>query len=76
MVRTRKRLKVASVDSTTLDEEGKRVLAMLTALETEDKLNNWEQTFVASVSDRFIGKGLSLTPKQFDRLAIIYATYY
>ena len=73
MVRTRKRLKVASVDSTTLDEEGKRVLA---ALETEDKLNNWEQTFVASVSDRFIGKGLSLTPKQFDRLAIIYATYY
>ncbi len=59
-----------------LDERGKEILAMITALEDEDKLNAWEQEFVASISDRFLGKCKELTPAQYDRLKIIYRKWY
>jgi hypothetical protein len=61
-----------NVDRTGLSERGKDTLAMLTALEDEDKLNDWEIGFVSSVSDWFLVEQRELTPNQFDRLKIIY----
>jgi hypothetical protein len=55
-----------------LDETGKRVLAMLTALEDEQDMNEWEQGFVADMMDRFYKREQSLTQGQFDKLEHIY----
>ncbi len=75
MPKEAKRAKVASVvsvDGTGLDDKGKRTLAMLTALETEDGLSSWEVDFVSSVTDWFLKEGRELTPKQFETLERIY----
>lgn len=75
MARKRNKSKVDSVDSTGLDDNGKAVLAMLTALEDEDKLNDWEQGFVADMMDRFINQLRPLTPKQFTALENTYRKF-
>lgn len=75
MARERKRAHTATVDSTGLDEQGRRTLAMLTHLEAEDKLSIWEVEFVGSMIDWFIKQEKALTPKQFARLEIVYSKY-
>jgi hypothetical protein len=61
-------------DTVTLNDQGKRTLAMLTALEDEAQLTDWEIDFVASVSDWFY-KGQSLSPKQFETLEKVYRKF-
>ena len=72
MARTRDKPKASSVDRTGLSEQGKSTLAMLTALEDEDKLSTWEMEFVESVSDWFLKKERELTPRQYETLEKIY----
>jgi hypothetical protein len=75
MARARKRFGIATIDSTGLDEQGKRTLAMLTALEDEDRLSIWEIGFIGSLIDWFIKGEKALTPKQFDTLEKIYQKF-
>jgi hypothetical protein len=75
MARKRVRAHTSTVDSTGLNETGKRTLAMLTHLEDEDKLSIWEVEFVGSMIDWFIKQEKALTPKQFARLEIVYGKY-
>lgn len=65
-------VKAKDVDRTGLNERGKKTLAMLSLLEDEDKMSDWEKTFVVDISDRFIGKQWSLTQPQYDCLERIY----
>ena len=64
--------KASSVDRTGLSERGKATLAMLTALEDEQGLSEWEVGFVADVSDWFLIKQRPLTEKQFEHLKKVY----
>ena len=57
--------------TTVIDETSKKITAMLRALENEDSLSQWEQDFVARVTDRFLDGG-TLTQKQYDTLERIY----
>jgi hypothetical protein len=72
MAREREQSKASDVDRTGLSERGKQTLAMLTALEDEDKLSQWEQDFVASVTDKYLGKAYPLSEKQYECLEKIY----
>lgn len=65
---------VIKPESHELDEEGKKVLSMLTALEDEDSLNNWEMGFVSDVATRFYN-GKSLHPNSFKKLEEVYRKY-
>lgn len=55
-----------------VDETGKKIIAMLTALENEDQMSDWERGFVADMIDRFHGKEQTLTQGQYDKLESIY----
>lgn len=55
-----------------VDETGKRVIVMLTALENEDQMNEWEKQFVQDMTDRFHTREQALTQSQFDKLESIY----
>lgn len=55
-----------------LSPQGKRILAMLTALENEDPLTPWEIGFVHNMMDWFYNHH-DLTPRQFTTLEKIYA---
>lgn len=80
MVGKRKRAKAASIVDDTrephmLNERGKEILAMITALEDEDRLSSWEKGFVESISDSFLGKERDLTPLQYEKLKTIYRKF-
>jgi hypothetical protein len=67
--------KAVNVDRTGLSQRGKDILAMLTALETEDKLSTWEEGFVGSMTDWFLIQQRDLTPKQYETLEKIYKKF-
>lgn len=67
--------KASRVDRTGLSERGKETLIMLTALEDEDKLSEWEVGFVSDVSDWFLLKQRSLTENQFNCLKKVYSKF-
>lgn len=71
----REQIEAKNVDRTGLSERGKDTLTMLTALEDEDRLNDWEQGFVASISDWFLMTQRELTTNQFDTLKKTYDKY-
>ena len=58
-----------------MDDRGKEILAMITALEDEDKLNHWEKDFVSDIRDRFLGRSLDLTQGQYDKLKDVYRKF-
>lgn len=55
----------------TLDEEAKKINAMLIALETEDRLSEWEQDFISDIGSRFMNNRF-LSDKQSEKLEAIY----
>jgi hypothetical protein len=65
---------VVKPDTTKLDSEGKEILAMLTALEDEAQLNNWEMGFVSDIATRFYN-GHVLSPGQYNKLKEVYRRY-
>jgi hypothetical protein len=65
----------SKVDSTGLNARGKATLAMLTALEDEAALSEWEIDFIANIADWFISKERSLSPKQYETLEKIYRKF-
>jgi hypothetical protein len=75
MGRERKQVKASTIDRTEMNERGKAITAMLTALETENNLNDWEKGFVADISDWFLIKERTLSPAQYDRLETIYRKF-
>jgi|HubBroStandDraft_2_1064218.scaffolds.fasta_scaffold257881_1 hypothetical protein len=75
MARERVKVEAKDVDRTGLSERGKDTLAMLTALEDEDRLSDWEQGFVADISDWFLIKQRQLTPNQFEHLKKVYSKF-
>lgn len=75
MARERKQVKAANVDGTGLSAKARDTLTMLTALEDEDGLSDWQKDFVASVSDWFLIQQRELTQKQFECLESVYKKY-
>lgn len=71
----REQIEAKDVDRTGLSERGHQILSMLTALETEDGLSKWEQDFVISVTDQYLGKAYNLSDKQYDCLEKIYRKF-
>ena len=55
-------------------KEETKIYAQLVALETEDRLNGWEQNFVADISGKFYD-GKDLHPNSVAKLEEIYRRY-
>ena len=53
----------------------REVSTMLTALEDEDRLTDWEKGFLQNVNDRVYRERRPPSPAQMDRLNEIYARY-
>lgn len=60
--------------SPNLSEEDKRIRAMITALEDEQRLNDWELGFVADVAERW-ENGNKLHPNSVSKLKQVYDKY-
>jgi hypothetical protein len=69
------KVKATNVDRTEMSERGKKITAMLTALEKEDNLTEWEQGFVNDISDWWLIKERNLSPAQYERLDTIYRKF-
>jgi DNA-dependent RNA polymerase auxiliary subunit epsilon len=75
MARKGNESKAKDVSRIGLSEQGEKTLAMLTALEDEDNLSQWEITFIESLSDWFLNKERELTPRQYEVLERVYRKF-
>ena len=64
-----------TVDRTTMNDRDSRIAAMLTALEDEAGLTQWEKEFVMSITSWFLIEEKYVTDKQYERLEIIYRKF-